>query len=235
MGGRRTRNNFDFCNDPERDHLELQIRAGTLVSSDLDKDQGWASGSAHRHMRRHAGDFSNDSNDDCPICTNVDRADIESAILDHRASIIDFAEELGVSEEAVSTHMESHIKPLIQKQADIELIPTALKTAHDSLDRIERNMNRFDRIFSLHLDSLDEEMHNHPDMVSTKDLDLAIKMHREVRETLSELAKWMDRLKEIDKSESISVISIMQEYFSEKAPDEWRVIRTMLAEAGVME
>jgi len=78
-------------------------------------------------------------------------------------------------------------------------------------------------------------MHNHPDMVSTKDLDLAIKMHREVRETLSELAKWMDRLKEIDKSESISVISIMQEYFSEKAPDEWRVIRTMLAEAGVME
>tara|TARA_R110002096_G_scaffold73787_4_gene174924 strand:- start:1054 stop:1761 length:708 start_codon:yes stop_codon:yes gene_type:complete len=235
MSGRRTRNNCDFCNHPERDYLELQIRAGTLVSNNLDKEQGWAEGSTHRHMRRHAGDFSNDSNTDCPLCTHHERTDIESAILDHRASIIDFAEELGISEEVVSEHMEKHTKPLLQRQADIELIPIALKTAHDSLDRIEKNMNRFDNLFSLHLDRIEEEMHNHPDAVSSKDLDLAIKMHREVRETLSELAKWMDRLKEIDKSESISVISIMQEYFSEKAPDEWRTIRTMLAEAGVMD
>jgi len=64
---------------------------------------------------------------------------------------------------------------------------------------------------------------------------LAIKMHREVRETLGELAKWMDKLKEVDKVESVSVISIMQQYFSEKAPEEWRVIRQMLAEAGVMD
>ena len=78
-------------------------------------------------------------------------------------------------------------------------------------------------------------MINSPDLVSTKDLDLGIKLHREVRETLGELAKWMDKLKEVDKVESVSVITIMQEYFSEKAPDEWRTIRQMLAEAGVMD
>ena len=72
-------------------------------------------------------------------------------------------------------------------------------------------------------------------MVSSKDMDTTIKLHREVRETLNELAKWSDKLKEVDKIESVSVITIMQQYFSEKAPDEWRTIRQMLAEAGVME
>ena len=131
--------------------------------------------------------------------------------------------------------MEKHTKPLIQRQANIEILPKAIQTTHDSLNRVEKNMNRMDNILSLHLDRLEEQMINSPDLVSTKDLDLGIKLHREVRETLGELAKWMDKLKEVDKVESVSVISIMQQYFSEKAPDEWRTIRLMLAEAGVMD
>ena len=206
-----------------------------MDTNNLDRDQGWANGTAHRHMRRHAGDFFNESNVDCPICTHSDRADIEEAILEQRASIRDFAEELDVSETIISQHIEKHVTPMIQRQVNIEVVPKVIKNTHDSLNRIEKNMNRFDQIFSMHLDRVEEQMIESPDLVSSKDMDLAIKMHREVRETLSELAKWMDKLKEIDRSESISVISIMQEYFSEKAPEEWRVIRTMLAEAGVLD
>ena len=235
MSGRRIRKNCPFCQHPERDSIELDVRAGTLDVNDMDRDQGWANGTAHRHMRRHSGAFTNESNVDCPLCTHTERAEIEASILDHRASIIDFAEELDIPESTVSYHMENHTKPLIQRQVDIEVIPQTIRTAHDGLTRIEKNMNRLDSILDLHLDRVEEELHNTPEMVSGKDMDLAIKMHREVRETLSELAKWMDRLKEIDKVETVSVITVMQQYFSEKAPDEWREIREMLAQAGVMD
>ena len=235
MSGRRIRKNCPFCQHPERDSLELDVRAGCLDTNDIDRDQGWANGVAHRHMRNHAGAFFNESNVDCPVCTHPERIEIETAILDHRATIIDFSEELDIPELTISHHMEKHTKPLIQRQANIEVIPKAIQKTNDSLNRVEKNMNRMDSLFSLHLDRLEEQMLENPDMVSSKDLDLAIKMHREVRETLGELAKWMDKLKEVDKVESVSVISIMQQYFSEKAPEEWRVIRQMLAEAGVMD
>lgn len=235
MSGRRTRKTCPFCQHPERDDFEANFRAGIIDLNTLDRDQGWPNGTSHTHMRRHSGQFSNESNVDCPICTHPERAEIESAIIDQRASIIDFAEELSIEENAISYHMERHTKPLIQRQANIEVLPKAIQTTHDSLHRVEKNMNRMDNILSLHLDRIEEQMINSPDLVSSKDLDLGIKLHREVRETLGELAKWMDKLKEVDKVESVSVISIMQQYFSEKAPDEWRTIRLMLAEAGVMD
>tara|TARA_R100000152_G_C6766521_1_gene191537 strand:- start:797 stop:1507 length:711 start_codon:yes stop_codon:yes gene_type:complete len=235
MSGRRTRKTCPFCQHPDRDELELNFRAGIIDPNILDRDQGWPNGTSHQHMRRHSGDFTNQSNVDCPVCTHPERAEIESAILDQRASIIDFSEELDISEASISYHMEKHTKPLIQAQANIEVIPAAIQTTHDSLKRVEKNMNRMDSIFGLHLDRVEEQMINNPDLVGSKDLDLAVKLHREVRETLGELAKWMDKLKEVDKVESVSVITIMQQYFSEKAPEEWRTIRAMLAEAGVMD
>ena len=60
-------------------------------------------------------------------------------------------------------------------------------------------------------------------------------MHREVRETLTELAKWMDKMEVIDKSQSVSVITIIQAHFAEKSPEEWRTLRKALANAGVMD
>jgi len=234
MSGRRTRKNCPFCQHTERDSLELDVRAGKLDLNGIDREQGWANGLSHRHMRNHAGDFFNESNVDCPLCTHHERAEIEAAILDHRATIIDFSEELSIPESTVSHHMEKHTKPLIQRQASIEVIPKAIQTTRDGLNRVEKNMNRMDTILALHLDRVEEQLVDNPDMVSSKDLDLAVKMHREVRETLNELAKWMDKLQEVDKVESVSVMTVMQEYFSEKAPDEWRTIRQMLAEAGVM-
>ncbi len=235
MPGRKTRNNCPFCQHPERDDLEKQIRTGILSPEDLDRNESWAQGSAHRHMRRHSGEYHNHSNDDCPICTHPERAEIESAIVDGRGSLDDFSYELEIPTEAISHHMEKHIAPLVQASAAIEIIPTAIKSTHDSLAKIERNMSRLDMIFGLQLDKIEEKFHDDPDMIPPKDISLAVQLHREVRETLSELAKWMDKMEVIDKSQSINVITVIQAHFAEKSPEEWRVLRNALAEAGVLE
>lgn len=186
-------------------------------------------------MRRHAGDYHNNSNSDCPICTHPERAEIESSILEGRAGIEEFAYELNVDDSIISHHMEKHIKPLIKAAAEVEMIPTAIQSTRDSLAKIEKNMNRLDSIFTLHLDGLEAQYIETPDLISPKDIDLAVRLHREIRETLNELAKWMDKMEVIDKSESINVITVIQAHFAEKSPEEWRVLRNALAEAGVLE
>ena len=52
---------------------------------------------------------------------------------------------------------------------------------------------------------------------------------------MNDLAKWMDKMEVIDKNQSVSVITVIQAHFAEKSPDEWRVLRNALAEAGVLD
>ena len=235
MSGRRTRNNCPFCQHPERDDLEQKIRTSVLDVNDLDKEQGWPSGAAHRHMRRHADDYHNNSNPECPLCIHTERAEIESALIDGRASMADFAYELDLTEEVIEHHMKKHTQPLVKREARIEVLPTVIRSVHDSLSRVETNMNRLDNIFGLQLDRLEAQFLETPDIITPKDIELAVRLHREVRETLTELAKWMDKMQDIDKSESVNVITVIQAHFAEKSPEEWRVLRSALAEAGVLE
>jgi len=235
MAGRKTRNNCPFCQHDERDVFESQIRTGIINNEDMDKSQGWAVGTVHRHMRRHSGEYHNSSNQDCPICTHPERVEIESSILDGRATIEDFVYELDITESVITQHMEKHTKPMISKQIDLEVIPSALKSTKDSLVRIEKNMNRLDNIYSLQVDNLEEQYLGGSGIVNSKDVELAVRLHREVRETLNDLAVWMDRVEVIDKNQSVSVITVIQAHFAEKSPDEWRVLRNALAEAGVLE
>lgn len=235
MAGRKTRANCHFCQHPDRDHFEHQIRIGVLDVKALDKDQGWPEGTSHRHMRRHAGNYHNNSNSECPVCTHPERATIEEAILEGRATVEDFAAELDIEESALFHHMEKHTKPLIQTQVSIEALPKAMSTVNESLKRVERNMNRMDRILSLHLDHVENTMMDSEEVVSAADLQLAIKMHKEVRETLTDLAKWMDKAETIEQGQSMSVLTVIQAHFAEKSPAEWRELRQSLAEAGVLE
>ncbi len=235
MAGRKQRKNCFFCQHPQRDMLEHEIRIGTLSPAELDKEQGWPEGTSHRHMRRHAGEYHNNSNSECPICTHPERNIIEESILEQRASMDEFAVELGVDESVIHHHMDRHIKPVIQAQAELEVLPTALSTVKDSLLRVEKNMLRMDRILGLHLDTIENAMMDESEMVSAMDLGLAVKLHKEVRETLTDLAKWMDKAETIETSQSVSVLTIIQGHFAEKAPEEWRELRKSLAEAGVLE
>ena len=87
----------------------------------------------------------------------------------------------------------------------------------------------------MHLDQVENDMMDEDAMVSTQDLQLAIKMHKEVRETLTDLAKWMDKAETIEQSQSMNVLTVIQAHFAEKSPAEWRELRQSLAEAGVLE
>ena len=235
MGGRQTRRNCSFCGHPERELLEENINSGVYASEELDKEQGWAEGTTHRHMRRHSSEYHNNSNSNCPLCTHPERSVIEESILNQTAGIDDFSEELDIPSSLISTHMNNHRTALIQKEVRVEIIPKAIRSAHDSLTRIETNMNRLDRLFELVLDKLENDIADENEIFELKELDTAIKLHKEVRETLKDLAVWMERTDNVEKQQSVSIVEVLQNVFSEKAPEEWREMREALAKAGVLE
>ncbi len=235
MGGRQSRKSCPFCQHPERDLLEEQINSGAISVQQLDKEQGWAEGTSHRHMRRHAGEYHNNSNSSCPLCTHPERKLIEEAILNGTAGIQDFAVEMDMPESLIQTHMERHINPIIQKEVAVEVIPKAISSAQDTLVRIESNMNRLDRFLALVLDKLENDMADEERDFDIREMDTAIKLHREVRETLGDLAKWIEKTADVDKQQSVSIIGVLQDVFSQKAPEEWREMRAALARAGVLE
>lgn len=67
-----------------------------------------------------------------------------------------------------------------------------------------------------------------------RDVETVLKGHREIRDTLLELAKWMEKAESIDDKQSVSVLTVMQQYFVEKSPSEWAELKARLISAGVM-
>jgi len=234
MAGRQTRKNCPFCQHPERDIIEQEILTGMLDVQDCDKRYQWPEGTSHRHMRRHSGEYYNNSNSQCPICTDPNRADIEKAILEGIAGIDDFAVELGIASSMVSTHMEKHTKPIIQQHVSIDVLPNAMKTVTESLGRVEKNMNRLDRLLGRVLDHVENQFDDEDEMIEMRDVETALKVHREVRDTLVELAKWMEKAETIEDRQSVSIMTVMQQYFVEKSPQEWVELKKRLVAAGVM-
>jgi hemerythrin len=234
MAGRQTRKNCPFCQHPERDLIESKILQGALDVQDCDYEHQWAEGTTHRHMRRHSGEYYNNSNTQCPICTDPNRSEIEAAILEGRAGIDDFAVELGIASSLVSTHMEKHTKPIIQQHVHIEALPNAMKTVHESLSRVEKNMNRLDRLLGRVLDHVENQFDDEEEVIEMRDVETALKVHREVRDTLVELAKWMEKAETIEDKQSVSIINVLQQFYSEKSPQEWVELKSRLVASGVM-
>lgn len=234
MAGRQTRKNCQFCQHPERDLLEQKLLEGSLDVQDCDRQHQWAEGTTHRHMRRHSGEYYNNSNSSCPLCTDPNRADIEAAILEGRAGIDDFAVELGIASSTVSNHMENHTKPIIQQHVDIQALPNAMKTVHESLSRVETNMNRLDKLLGRVLDHVENQFDDEEEVVEMRDVETALKVHREVRDTLVELAKWMEKAETIEDKQSVSILNVLQQFYSEKSPEEWAELKKRLVASGVM-
>jgi hypothetical protein len=234
MTGRRVRRNCPFCQSDLRDQWEQQIRIGLLEPAELDRTQNWPEGTAHRHMRRHSGEYHNNSNSECPVCTHPDRANIEHAIIEGMVSMADMAIELDITEETLAHHMEQHTQPLIQRQVNMEIMPAAIDSARTAMQQSERNLQRLNGLFNDHLDLMQEERME-TGTLDYKGLDTAVKLHREVRDTLSELGEWLEKAEAVGGNEQVNVLTVIQAHFSEKSPEEWRVMRKALADAGVLE
>lgn len=234
MAGRQTRKNCSFCQHPDRDELEQMIRKGVHDVQYIDRLNQWAEGTSHRHMRRHSGEYYNNSNEECPLCTHQDRAQIEATILEGHAGIDDFAIELDLPSSLISQHMEMHTKPIIQQQVELEALPNAMKSVHESLQRVEKNLNRLDRLMGRVIDHVENQFDDEEEVVNMRDVETVLKGHREIRDTLLELAKWMEKAESIDDKQSVSVLTVMQQYFVEKSPSEWAELKARLISAGVM-
>jgi len=233
MVGRQTRRNCPFCQHPSRDTMEQNIRIGLIDVQDMDRNQDWPEGTAHRHMRRHSGEYHNNSNSDCPLCTHPERANIEVAILERLIDIDQMAEDLEVSSSALSHHMENHTQPVIQRQAAIEALPMAITSVADAIRQTDNNLQRLNGLFNDHLNLMQAEREE-TGMLDYKGLDAAVKLHREVRDTLGDLAKHLSTAENIENSQQVNVLTVIQAHFSEKSPDEWRMMRKALADAGVL-
>ena len=213
--------------------MEQNIRVGLIDVEDMDRQQDWAEGTAHRHMRRHSGEYHNNSNSDCPLCTHPERGNIEVALYDRLIGIDQMAEELDMASSAVSHHMEHHLQPIIQRQAAIEALPNAITSVSDAIRQTDTNLQRLNGLFNDHLNLMEAERLE-SGMLDYKGLDVAVKLHREVRDTLGDLAKHLSSAENIENSQQVNVLTVIQAHFSEKSPDEWRVLRKALAEAGVL-
>ena len=234
MTGRRTRANCSFCQHPQRDQYEQTIRIGTLEVNELDMNQDWPEGTAHRHMRRHSGDYHNNSNSDCPLCTNPQRANIEEAILNGIVALEDMALDLDITVTSLGQHMENHTVPVIQQQVNMEVMPMAINTARTAMQQTERNLPRLNDLFNDHVTLMQEEQQE-TGALDYKGLDTAVKLHREIRDTLTDISTYLEKAEELGTNEQVSVLTVIQAHFSEKSPEEWRVMRKALAEAGVLE
>ena len=167
-----------------------------------------------------------------PTMHRSNRADIEAAILEGRAGIDDFAVELGIASSTVSNHMENHTKPIIQQHVDIQALPNAMKTVHESLSRVETNMNRLDKLLGRVLDHVENQFDDEEEIVEMRDVETALKVHREVRDTLVELAKWMEKAETIEDKQSVSILNVLQQFYSEKSPEEWAELKKRLVASG---
>ena len=234
MTGRRTRANCPFCQHPQRDNYESTIRLGTLEVEDLDRSQDWPEGTAHRHMRRHSGEYHNNSNSECPLCTHPERSTIEHAVLERLVSIDDMATELDITSTALSQHMEHHTTPIIQREVSVEMLPARIDSARTAMRQTENNLQRLNTLFNDHVDLMREEQQE-TGALDYKGLDTAVKLHREIRDTLSEIGEYLEKLDSVGSNEQVSVLTVIQAHFSEKSPEEWRVMRKALADAGVLE
>lgn len=215
--------------------MEGMVTSGSIEVEDIDREQGWAEGTSHRHMRRHSGDYHNNSNTSCPVCTHPDRAVIEQTLSNGAATSDDFAEEIGIAASIIDLHMGSHLHPVVQRAATVEIMPSAIKSAHDSMARVETNMNRLDGLLARFLDMIQNQMDDEEEVVDMKAVDTVIRLHKEVRETLTELGKWLEKAENIDKAQSVSILTVIQQVFTEKSPEVWRELRGELAKAGVLE
>ena len=95
-------------------------------------------------------------------------------------------------------------------------------------------MNRLDRLLGRVLDHVENQFDDESEPIEMRDVETALKVHREVRDTLVELAKWMEKAETIEDKQSVSIINVLQQFYSEKSPEEWVELKSRLVASGVM-
>ena len=166
-----TRKRCKVCQHEDREILEARVKEMQTTPDELDREMGWPSGVTGRHMRNHAGDYDNNSNPQCKLCTDPNRIEWELALREGEISPTKVAEAIDCTAAQVRNHLKTHLKPLVQKSA-------AQMIAAKDINEIEMLSVNVQR-----LDAMVDEWMQREDL-TPKEMDTLVKLAKEVRESL---------------------------------------------------
>ena len=213
-----TRKRCGFCQHDERDSLEEELESSKINCDDLDKKEGWRSGTAAQHQRNHMGDYENSSNPRCAFCTNPQRAEFEEMLSHGQVDSNKMAGILSTSKEQVQRHMKNHLAPIVQKSA----ASIIAKKEVNEIEMLSLNVQR--------LDAKVDELFNQDDM-GVKEIDALVKLAREVRESLKYIMEFKGKL--VHRRQDTIIVAqmqVVQEVLAQGHPEVWLDVKKKMGE-----
>ena len=213
-----TRKRCALCQHEDREELEAALEGGFISCDDLDKREGWRSGTAAQHMRNHMGDYTNSSNPKCKLCTDPMRKHYEQALSEGNITVEGVSQALGITKEQVQRHMKHHLAPLVQQSA----ASIIAKKEVNEIDLLSANIQRLDT-------KLDELFRNTE--LEPREIDSLTKLAKEVRESLKYLMEFKGKL--IHKRQDTIIVAqmqIVQEVLAQNNPEIWLDIKKKMQE-----
>jgi len=213
-----TRKRCKFCQHEARDELESEIDSMKISCDDLDKREGWRSGTSAQHQRNHMGDYENSSNPKCKFCTDPMRSHYETALSSGEITTEQISETLSISKTQVQRHMKNHLAPLVQKSA----ANIIAKKDVNEIEMLSLNVQR--------LDSKVEELFGEGDL-DPKQIDALVKLAREVRESLKYIMEFKGKL--VHRRQDTIIVhqmQIVQKVLAENHPQVWLDVKKQMQE-----
>jgi len=208
-----------FCQCEEREQLEEALLNGEISCKQLDKDMTWRANTADRHFKNHMGEYHMDSNPSCPVCSHDRRGEFETGYFEGILPSEDIAEVIGCSENSVYHHMKHHFQPLVKKSAAFEVAITLGQEMNVLRNNVEKLNDKFNELLdygSVHEDGFVGD---------------AVKLHKEVRESIKDLVKLNDTWgAESEGAQINQTFNILKVELAKESPDSWKRIKEQLLE-----
>ena len=182
----------------------------------LDRDKGWRTNTAERHMRNHAGENVTGSNYRCPICTSDNRGLYEVAYFDEGMTTEEIANEVDCSEDAVYRHMKEHFQPLVRRSSTAIVsikVGEELGVIRSNTEKLNEKLTRYMDEVSIHDDNAIGDM---------------VRLNKEIRESIKDLMAFQSQWAQPEEKTVTNTINILKVGMAKESPETWMRVREAL-------
>ena len=182
----------------------------------LDRDKGWRTNTAERHMRNHAGENVTGSNYRCPICTSDNRGLYEVAYFDEGMTTEEIANEVDCSEDAVYRHMKEHFQPLVRRSSTAIVsikVGEELGVIRSNTEKLNEKLTRYMDEVSIHDDNAIGDM---------------VRLNKEIREPIKDLMASQSQWAQPEEKTVTNTINILKVEMAKESPETWMRVREAL-------
>jgi predicted DNA-binding protein YlxM (UPF0122 family) len=182
----------------------------------LDRDKGWRTNTAERHMRNHAGENVTGSNYRCPICTSDNRGLYEVAYFDEGMTTEEIANEVDCSEDAVYRHMKEHFQPLVRRSSTAIVsikVGEELGVIRSNTEKLNDKLTRYMDEVSIHDDNAVGDM---------------VRLNKEIRESIKDLMAFQSQWAQPEEKTVTNTINILKVEMAKESPETWMRVREAL-------